>query len=627
MMIMITKQVKTMKTIKKIPLLLLAFLMITAHFPYIPAFAEEYTDCRSAETNTKFAIKAAEIIRIEENPDSMLRIIGKCSKKPSDSVLAYAENCVFSQDGRFILQFTAEKDLSVCLDELNSNPDIIYAERDVPIYTEALEESAEYLSWGVEAIEADIYSESIIPAEGDSVTVAVVDSGCEDIDFIKDRLVQGYDFADNDSDAMQDDSSDSHGTFLASIITDCTRNLPINIMPVRVLGSKTGSLINAVNGIIYAVDNGADVINLSLGAILNNCRSLEDAIKYAEDNNVTVIVCAGNTKSDIKNFCPAHVEDVITVSSINSEYGFSHSFSNFGDGIDLAAPGENIIGYNASGEKTVLSGTSMSTAFVSAAAAMFLLDNPACNNHQVRDALKSCAEDYGDTGLDKYYGWGVLKLSDLLNSDKKYVESVSFSQKSYEFFVGETLKIEPVFSPSDATDKNYILTVLGNNISIDGNIITAVSAGISTVTVTSNDGAYSDTVQITVKNKPVVPPEITAVLKIKNNPVIKTINYGESLRLTAEVTNSPDNSAIWWYVDGKKCGEGKTFEVFPTSDKVYVTAKLVDSYGNAVLNSQGVEISDSETVEVNSGFFQKIISFFKNLFRMNRTVVQFIIEN
>ena len=613
-----------MITFKKISSLVIALLICFSCIINEIAFATEHTELDFETSNTEFAQKTAEIIKSD---DSMLRIIGRVSKAPSDDVFSLANESVISDYGRFVLQFSAEKDLLACLDKLNNNPDIIYAERDKPVYTEALEKSAEYLSWGVEAIEADIYSQAITSSPDSSVTVAIVDSGCEDIDFIKDKLVQGYDFADNDSDAMQDDSSDSHGTFLASIITDCTRNLPINIMPVRVLSSKTGSLINAVNGIIYAVDNGADVINLSLGAILNNCRSLEDAIKYAEDNNVTVIVCAGNTKSDIKNFCPAHVEDVITVSSINSEYGFSHSFSNFGDGIDLAAPGENIIGYNASGEKTVLSGTSMSTAFVSAAAAMFLLDNPACNNHQVRDALKSCAEDYGDTGLDKYYGWGVLKLSNLINSDKKYVESVRFSQNSYELFVGETLKIEPVFSPSDATDKNFILTVFGNNISINGNIITAVSTGISTVSVTSNDGAYSDTVQITVKEKTEAPPEITAVLKIKNNPVTKTINYGETLRLTAEVTNSPENSAIWWYVDGKKSGEGKTFEVSPSYDKVNVTAKLVDSSGNAVLNSQGVEISDSETVEVSSGFFQKIISFFKNLFRMNRTVVQFIIEN
>lgn len=617
MMIMITKQVKTMKTIKKIPSLLLAFLMITAHFPYTPAFTEEYTDCRSAKTNTEFAIKAAEIIRNEENPDSMLRIIGKCSKKPSDSVLAYAENYVFSQDGRFILQFTAEKDLSVCLDELNSNPDIIYAEHDRPIYTEALEESAEYLSWGVEAIEADIYSESIIPAEGDSVTVAVVDSGCEDIDFIKDRLVQGYDFTDNDSDAMQDDSSDSHGTFLASVITDCTRNLPVNIMPVRILRSKTGSLINAVNGIIYAVDNGADVINLSFGAVLNDCRSLEDAVKYAENNNVTVVVCAGNNKSDIKDFCPAHIENALTVSSVNSSCVFSESFSNFGDLIDLAAPGEYIIGYNAAGEKTVLSGTSMSAAFVSASAAMYLLDNPSCNPKQVKAALESSAEDLGSAGKDIYFGMGIPKLGSLANSDEKYVESVSFSQPGYSLYIFEKLAIEPIFIPADATDKLFTLSSDSGCISINGNVITAVSKGTATLTITSSDGLYTSTAEITV-----IEPDI----KIKNNTGSKTINYGETLRLTAEITDEAPDMKIWWFVNGEKSAEGKTFEISPKNGSTEVTVKLINKNQTVFIDKNSDEISDSQTVSVKSGFFQKIISFFKNLFGMNRTVIQFLIK-
>lgn len=605
------------RNIKKSLALLLAIIMLSAYPSFSGAFSAEQTEISVTENNTEFAKETAEIIK---NDDSMLRIIGKFSKLPSEDEFALARKSVISESGRFVLQFSSENDLVACLDKLSKSPDIIYVERDRPVYTEALEASAEYLSWGVEAIEADVYSQSVtLPSDGRSVTVAIVDSGCEDIDFIKNKLVTGYDFTDNDYDATQDESTDSHGTFLASIVADCTRNIPVSIMPVRVLNSKTGSLINIVNGILYAVDNGANVINISIGAVMKNCSSLEDAVNYAETNNVNVVVCAGNNKIDIKNFCPAHIENAITVSSVNSENKFSESFSNYGNKIDLAAPGENIIGYNAAGEKTVSNGTSMSAAFVSAAAAMFRLQNPNCNTRQVRDALISCAEDCGDEGWDAYYGWGVLKLATLLNSDKKYVESVSIAQDSYELFVGETLRIEPEFSPADATDKTFILNVFGNSVSVNGNVISAVTAGISAVTVTSNDGEYTDSVQITVKEKP---PEITAILIIQNNPGIKTVNFGETLRLTAQITDRPENTAVWWYVDGNKTGEGETFEISPSSGRVSITAKLVDADGNAVVNSRGFEISDSETVTVNSGFFQKIISFLKNLFRLNRTVVQ-----
>lgn len=521
-----------MKFAKKITALILAFLMISVCLPFTFAFEETGIDGCTAESNTDFAIKTAEIIKNEDDADAMLRIMGKFSIMPSDDVFSLANECVISDDGRFVLQFSDEKDLLDCLDKLNSNPHIIYAERDMPVYTGTVEKSAEYLSWGVEAVEADVYSQSITPSSGDRVTVAIIDSGCEDIDFIKDKLVSGYDFFENDSDAFQDISIDSHGTFLASIIADCVGSLPVEIMPVRVLDSETGSLINAVNGIIYAVDNGADVINISLGAVLNNCSSLEYAVNYAEENGVTVVVCAGNTKSDMKNFCPAHNQNAITVSSVNEELIFSESFSNFGDGIDLTAPGENIVGYNALGEFIAMSGTSMSAAYVSAAAAMFILDNPGCTTEQTASVLTSNAQDLGEEGKDIYYGCGMLKLKNL----------------------------------------------------------------------------------------------ITPKLKIINNVGTKTIRYGETLRLTAEVTNNISESAVWWYVDGVKSGEGKTFEVSPESGSVEVTAKLVDANGTVINNTLGNEISDFQTVTVKSGFFQKLISFFKNLFRINRTVIQTLIK-
>lgn len=521
-----------MKIFKKTLCLLLSFVTCFGCFIGGICVSAEEAFVDSAESNFDFAVKAAEIIK-NDNEASMLRIIGKLQSENANFEFPYVTDCVVSDDGRFVLQFDSEKDLIACLEKLQSSPDVIYAERDIPVYTGTLREASQHLSWGVEAIEADIYSKSITPSSGESVTVAIIDSGSEEIDFIKDKLIPGYDFFENDSDAFQDESVDSHGTFLASIVTDCVGSLPINIMPIRVLDSKTASLINVVNGIRYAVDNGADVVNISLYAVLENCKALEDAITYAEEKNVTVVVCAGNSKNDIKYFCPPHCENTLTVTSINSDNIFSESFSNFGNGVDLAAPGEDISGYNAAGEITALTGTSMSAAFVSAAAAMFILDNPDCNTEQVSTALTSTAKDLGVSGKDDYYGWGIPKLGNLV----KFPE-----------------------------------------------------------------------------------------LKIKNNIGAKTINYGETLRLTAEITNGVNKPTVWWYVNGAKSGEGTTFEVSPKSGSIEVTARLVYADGTAVKDKNGNDISDSQTVSVKSGFFQKLISFFKNLFKINRTVIQSFFE-
>lgn len=122
--------------------------------------------------------------------------------------------------------------------------------------------------------------------------------------------------------------------------------------------------------------------------------------------------------------------------------------------------------------------------------------------------------------------------------------------------------------------------------------------------------------------------ETTAVytptaLQINNNPSSRKINYGETLRLSTDF-EPQFGERICWYVDGKKMGEGKSFNVsFEGGTKtVEVIVILIDRSGNVLRDANGNTISDSETVTVNDGFFQKIISFFKNLFGMNRTIVQ-----
>ncbi len=113
--------------------------------------------------------------------------------------------------------------------------------------------------------------------------------------------------------------------------------------------------------------------------------------------------------------------------------------------------------------------------------------------------------------------------------------------------------------------------------------------------------------------------EAAPTVSIKNNNGAKTINYGDILRLTANTSNIPADAKIFWYVDGVKRGEGTTFEVSPESGSVDVTVKVVDASGNDYADS---EISDSQKVTVKSGFFQKLINFFKNLFGISRIISQ-----
>lgn len=110
---------------------------------------------------------------------------------------------------------------------------------------------------------------------------------------------------------------------------------------------------------------------------------------------------------------------------------------------------------------------------------------------------------------------------------------------------------------------------------------------------------------------------------IKNNPKSKTIKYGETLKLSAVTSAAlPEGTSIVWYVDGAIKGEGEIFRLTFESGTKTVTVKIVDENKKALKDADGNEISASEEVTVKAGFFQKLISFFKNLFGADREIVQ-----
>lgn len=244
------------------------------------------------------------------------------------------------------------------------------------------------------------------PPQG-NVTVAVIDSGVAALDTFDGRLTAGYDFVDMDTDPTNDLATDSHGTFLASVITAATDGLPVQIMPVRVLENKNVSVEALVSGIDYAVTHGADVLNVSIGGIATDHSAIDEAVARAEAQGVTVIVAAGNSKREITTDCPAHNESVITVSAVDQSGAYAKRYSNYGAAVDCCAPGDNVSGLNALGKAAVHSGTSFSTAYISAGAAMLKLLHPELSASQVQSTIKSICIDLGEEGADPYYGYGL----------------------------------------------------------------------------------------------------------------------------------------------------------------------------------------------------------------------------
>ena len=173
-------------------------------------------------------------------------------------------------------------------------------------------------------------------------------------------------------------------------------------MPVKVLNQRNGGTWGTVSkGILFAVDNGADVINLSLGATITST-TLISSVQYALDKGVVIVAAAGNMASS-SPFYPAAVPGVIGVSGTDSQDQY-WPVSNYGDYIDVSAPAVNIYSsyydlVNTSGY-AYMSGTSMASPFVSGLVGLILSRRPELTVDEVTDLLAKTAKDLGDPGRD-----------------------------------------------------------------------------------------------------------------------------------------------------------------------------------------------------------------------------------
>ena len=221
--------------------------------------------------------------------------------------------------------------------------------------------------------------------------------------------IYGCDTADNDGDPIPFQSH--HGTHVAGIVGAQGNNnigvtginWNVQIMAVKGFpdGQETTTVDALIKSIYYAVDNGADMINCSWGYEAIPSQAEIDAFKYARDRGVMVFVAAGNDSKDAKSFSPASISFVTTVASSTSQDALS-DFSNYGDDIDIMAPGgnagsnghpsEDIYSLGNNGSYVGLIGTSMATPVVTGVAALIKSVNPDLSIYEVEKILFSSAD-------------------------------------------------------------------------------------------------------------------------------------------------------------------------------------------------------------------------------------------
>src|SRR6266446_4720453 len=170
-------------------------------------------------------------------------------------------------------------------------------------------------------------------------------------------------------------------------------------------GSASHSTI--AQGIEYAVDHGARIINLSLGGDWPSS-TLQDAINFAWSNNVVVVAAAGNSGGTAPQY-PAACDHVVAVSATEQDDSRA-SFSTYGNFVTLAAPGTAIwtTQRDLSNPYGAWSGTSFACPIAAGVAALVASANPSLSNTQIVDVLKQTADDLGSPGYDTSFGYGRL---------------------------------------------------------------------------------------------------------------------------------------------------------------------------------------------------------------------------
>jgi len=288
-------------------------------------------------------------------------------------------------------------------------------------------------------------------AKGDNVIVSVIDSGV-DVDHadLKNRVVAGYDAFSRDSSKDAGDASGlnyvfgsyKHGSHVAGIISAEANNgkgiagvAPnAKIMPVKIFpdlsdffktakknddGSEVTVVSAIADGIVWSVDHQADIINMSL-AVWSPSNTIERAVNYALEKNVSVIVAAGNERHvDNRINHLAAIKGVIGVGATDQQNNLTY-FSNSGSYVSVVAPGHEIISTVPSFLNvklyTKMSGTSMASPHVAGLAALLKSKFGSLATPQwIKARIENTATDLGVTGRDDLYGHGLINAEKALN--------------------------------------------------------------------------------------------------------------------------------------------------------------------------------------------------------------------
>lgn len=455
--------------------------------------------------------------------------------------------------------------------------------------------------WGMQKIEAD-WAWNVSLGSHDML-VAVLDTGIDwhHSDLVSNYVPMGYDWVNDDADPMDDYG---HGTHCAGTIAATMNNgqgiagmAQVRIMAEKVLNNRGDGYSDWIaNGIYHAVQQGARVISMSFGDYDGN-EVVHEAIKYGYSAGVLFVACAGNDNTDAK-FYPAAYPEVIGVTATGSD-DLKAPFSNFGDWVELAAPGVGILSTLPNNDYQSYGGTSVACPFVSGLCALILSAFPNSTASFIRYLLRYSADDLGNLGFDKYYGYGRINAKKALGSPPAEHEVVAFDLVAPPFLKPEVMNVmtAEIFNLGKNDESNIVVQLFANGSLVWTKTLTTLSSYRSVSVEIDWLPTVEGTYNITIHTVP-LPGETI----LENNAVTKFIYVGLAVKaavLRCSPNMSEDAIKNWNALNGEweQFGSRMVYVDYMSLNKEHITySDIVSTKADVLIitNAHAEEFDNAE---------------------------------
>ena len=583
-----------------------------------------------------------EVIIVKFKPGVSGKAIGDWNQGHGCSVLSTSKFAGFKK-----LKIAKQKTVEEMVEIYKRNPNVEYAEPNFIAHASLAPNDTYYpLQWHLDNDDyGGINMESAweITTGDCDVIVAVIDTGVayEDYDEFVDNpgrgkdywityqqapdlysttFKAGYDFVNNDEHPNDDEG---HGTHVTGTIAQSTNNdlgaagvaFSTSIMPVKVLDSSgSGTYTDIADGIYFAANNGAKIINMSLGGSSGSI-TLENAVAYAYGKGVSIICSSGNDGlATIVSYPAAYDDYCIAVGATRYDEEVAY-YSNRGPSLDLVAPGgdmnvdQNDDGYadgvlqQTFGDNPTdwgywfYQGTSMAAPHVSGVAALLIANTLVTTPDEIREVLQATAEDKGASGWDSEYGWGVVDAFAALNYiSEPNSPPVADASGPYTGNEDAAVIFDGSYSFDSDDDPLTYKWDFGDGSTGAGlaPTHTYIAGGGYTVTLVVNDGKVNST-----------PDTTTAYIsEINDSPVAdagpeQTVSVGETVTFDGSGSYDIDDGIVaysWEFGDGAT-GSGETTTHTYTDAGIYqVTLTVTDAGDLTTTDIKTVNVTEEPTL-------------------------------